>query len=35
VTLAQHHDESAAMPRMVALLQGWLEAGLIRGLAAA
>ncbi len=33
VTLAQHHDESAAMPRMVALLQGWLEAGLIRGLA--
>ena len=35
VTLAQHHDESAAMPRMVALLQGWLEAGLIRGLATA
>lgn len=33
-TLAQYHDESAAMPRMVTLLQGWLEAGLIRGLSA-
>jgi Putative DNA-binding domain len=31
--LTQYHDESAAMSRMVSLLQGWLEAGLIRGLA--
>jgi hypothetical protein len=29
--LAHIHDEASAMPRMVALLQGWLEAGLIRG----
>jgi hypothetical protein len=32
--LADHHDESAAMSRMVQLLQRWLEAGLIKGLAA-
>jgi hypothetical protein len=29
--LAVHHDESAAMSRMVLLLQRWLEAGLIQG----
>ncbi|GGA25912.1 DNA-binding domain-containing protein [Dyella nitratireducens] len=29
--LAGYHDEATAMPRMVALLQGWLAAGLIRG----
>ena len=29
--LAQHHGEEAAMPRMVTLLQGWLDSGLIRG----
>jgi Putative DNA-binding domain len=29
--LANHHDESAAMSRMVLLLQRWLEAGLIHG----
>lgn len=29
--LAAHHDESAAMSRMVLLLQRWLEAGLISG----
>jgi hypothetical protein len=31
--LAGHHDESTAMSRMVLLLQRWLEAGLIHGLA--
>jgi hypothetical protein len=29
--LADHHHESAAMSRMVQLLQRWLEAGLIQG----
>jgi hypothetical protein len=29
--LAEYHGVEAAMPRMVALLQGWLEAGLIHG----
>jgi hypothetical protein len=29
--LADYHGEEAAMPRMVTLLQGWLESGLIRG----
>lgn len=29
--LAAHHGEAAAMPRMVMLLQAWLESGLIRG----
>jgi hypothetical protein len=29
--LAGYHDEITAMPRMVALLRTWLEAGLIRG----
>jgi hypothetical protein len=29
--LANHHDEAAAMSRMVLLLQRWLEAGLIHG----
>lgn len=29
--LAEYHDESAAMSRMVALLKAWLEAGLIGG----
>lgn len=33
-TLAQYHDASTAMPRMVTLLQGWLETGLIRSLSA-
>lgn len=32
--LTSHHDESAATMRMVALLKGWLEAGLIAGLEA-
>jgi hypothetical protein len=31
--LAGHHGETAAMARMVALLQGWAGAGLLRGLA--
>lgn len=30
--LTEHHQEEAALPRMVTLLQGWLEAGLIRGI---
>lgn len=29
--LADFHDEATAMPRMVALLKAWLEAGLIGG----
>ncbi|HUB92256.1 MAG TPA: DNA-binding domain-containing protein [Dyella sp.] len=29
--LAAHHGETAAMPRMAVMLQGWLAAGLIRG----
>jgi hypothetical protein len=29
--LAHYHGEEAAMPRMVTLLQDWLESGLIRG----
>jgi hypothetical protein len=29
--LAALHGETAAMPRMVTLLQHWLTAGLIRG----
>lgn len=29
--LMEHHSEEAALSRMVTLLQGWLEAGLIRG----
>ncbi|GLQ49095.1 putative DNA-binding domain-containing protein [Dyella flava] len=29
--MANLHDETSATPRMVMLLQGWLEAGLIRG----
>ncbi|MBE1159328.1 DNA-binding domain-containing protein [Dyella acidiphila] len=29
--LAAYHAQASALPRMVALLQGWLEAGLIRG----
>lgn len=29
--LMEHHHEEAALSRMVTLLQGWLEAGLIRG----
>ncbi|WP_333677015.1 putative DNA-binding domain-containing protein [Dyella sp.] len=29
--LSGYHGEAAAMPRMVAMLQGWLAAGLIRG----
>jgi len=34
-TLATRHGETAALPRMVALLQAWLNAGLIHGLGAA
>ena len=29
--VAGYHAEAAALPRMATLLQGWLEAGLIRG----
>lgn len=29
--LAAYHGEATAMPRMVAILQGWLSAGLVRG----